>query len=145
MRFYPDTLPTYDYEPTSENFAIRRFDDNTGEGVVALRSFEPGDIIFRFTGFVLNEITQFSLQLSEGVHIHDPYFMGKVLHSCEPNASCDMETRTFTALKPIEAGACVTMDYGETEDRLFKSFQCSCGAENCRGVVTGRLEALEHA
>lgn len=145
MRFYPDSLPPYEYEPTSENFAIRRFDNGTGEGVVALRAFEPGEVVFRFTGFIVNQITQFSLQISEGVHIHDPYFMGKILHSCEPNASCDMTTRTFTALKHIEAGECVTMDYGQTEDYLFKSFPCSCGSLNCRGVITGRLESLQPA
>lgn len=140
MRFYPDSVPPYAYEPTSENFEIRQFDDGKGQGVVALRAFEPGEIVFRFTGFLVNEITQFSLQLGENMHIHDPFFMGKVLHSCDPNMVCDMKTRTYTAVRAIQPGECVTMDYASTEDFLFRSFQCSCGAPNCRGYVTGRLE-----
>jgi hypothetical protein len=65
--------------------------------------------------------------------------MGKVLHSSEPNMSCDMSTRTFTAIEPIAAGACITMDYEQTEDILFRAFQCACGAPTCRGLIAGRV------
>lgn len=142
MRFYPDCVPPYAYEPTTDDFEIRQFDDGKGQGVVALRSFEPGEIVFRFTGFLLNEITQFSLQFGDDLHIHDPYFMGKVLHACDPSMSCDIKTRTFTALRHIEPGEIVTMDYAETEEILFKPFMCGCGSLNCRGYVTGRREPV---
>jgi hypothetical protein len=45
-----------------------------------------------------------------------------------------------TALRDIEANSYLYMDYAETEDYLFKQFPCCCGAENCRGWITGRLE-----
>jgi hypothetical protein len=35
----------------------------------------------------------------------------------------------------------LTMDYAQTEDVLYRQFPCSCGAENCRGWITGRKEA----
>lgn len=139
-RFYPDALPPFANEPTRERFSIEQLGDTVGEGVVALVPFQPGETIFAFTGFFSNEITQFSLQVQEGLHLHDPYFMGKILHSCDPNASCDMEHRVFIALRPINPGDFITMDYAETEDYLFKSFPCQCGAENCRGIVKGRKE-----
>lgn len=142
-RFYPNCLPEFENEPTTDRFEIRYVDDGVGQGVVTLVPFEAGEIVFRFTGFLSTEITQFSLQIHESLHLHDPYFMGKVLHSCDPNTVCDMEKRTFTATKRIEAGAFVTMDYAQTEDYLFKSFPCSCGAANCRGYVTGRLQRVE--
>jgi hypothetical protein len=145
-RFYPEAMPTYDYEPTSDKFAINFVDDGVGQGVVTLVPFKKGDIIFRFTGFFSAEITQFTLRVSDNLHLHDPFFMGKVLHSCDPNASVDMQTRTFTATKDIEAGEFVTMDYAQTEERLFKPFYCSCGSVNCRGYVTGygELELVGH-
>lgn len=145
MRFYPDALPSYTNEPTRDRFDIRFIGDGVGEGVVSLASFKEGDLIFVFTGFLLNEITQFTLQVNSAgdLHLHDPYFMGKVLHSCDPNASVDMSARTFRAVRDIAPGDFITMDYAQTEDRLFKPFQCGCGAANCRGFVTGRLENTE--
>jgi hypothetical protein len=142
-RFYPDTLPAFENEPTRERFDIVRVGDSVGEGVATLVAFNEGDVIFNFTGFFSTEITQFSLQVHDGLHLHDPYFMGKVLHSCDANAYCDMEKRHFVALRPIEAGEFITMDYAQTEDYLFKTFPCSCGAENCRGYVTGRKQPIE--
>jgi tyrocidine synthetase-3 len=139
-RFYPDTMPSFAYEPTREHFSITRIGDTVGEGVMTHIPFEAGQIIFGFTGFFSSEITQFSLQVHEGLQLHDPYFMGKVLHSCDPNAYCDMERRLFIALKPIMAGDFITMDYAQTEDYLFKSFPCECGAPNCCGIVKGRKE-----
>ena len=141
-RFYPDTLPSFANEPTRECFDIVRVGADVGEGVQTRVSFNAGAVLFAFTGFFSTEITQFSLQVREGLHLHDPYFMGKVLHSCDANAYCDMEARQFVALRPIEAGEFVTMDYAQTEDYLFKTFPCSCGAENCRGYVTGRKQAI---
>jgi hypothetical protein len=37
------------------------------------------------------------------------------------------------------AGELLTMDYDETEDILFRAFQCCCGSTRCRGTVGGRL------
>ncbi|MBF0484001.1 MAG: SET domain-containing protein-lysine N-methyltransferase, partial [Candidatus Omnitrophica bacterium] len=61
------------------------------------------------------------------------------------NTYCNMETRQFIAVKPINAGELITMDYLQTEDVLFRPFNCSCGAPNCRGYVSSREEALAPA
>jgi hypothetical protein len=86
------------------------------------------------------DIRQHTLQLSKTSHNFDPYFSGYFLHSCDPNVSVNMKKMTVTALKNIEANDYLYMDYAETEDYLFKQFPCSCGAENCRGWITGKLE-----
>ena len=104
MRYYPDFVPPFANEPSSEKFAIRPIDGNIGEGVVALTGFAPGKLVFVFTGYFMSEITLFTLQVRPGLYIHDPYFMGKVLHRCDPNCDVDMETRSFYARKPIQAG-----------------------------------------
>lgn len=143
MRFYPDFIPPFANEPTKERFEIRHIGDGVGEGVVSLVEFQPGDVIFQFTGTFSNEITQFTLQVADGLHLHDPFFMGKILHSCDPNAIVNMQTRTFTAIKPIQPGDFVTMDYAQTEAHLYKNFECCCGAPNCRGYVMGYEERAE--
>jgi hypothetical protein len=137
-RFYPDAAPIFEHEPTPESFAIRPIGNVVGEGVVALRSFAVGELVFRFTGFYTSEITLFTLQVKPGLYLHDPYFMGKVLHRCDANCDVDMETRTFTARRPINPGDWVTMNYEQTEDRLFRSFECVCGERKCEGFVEGR-------
>jgi hypothetical protein len=143
MRFYPETFPAFEHEPTRDRFEIRRIGDSVGEGVVSLASFEPGEIVFAFTGVFSSFVTQFTLQVNDNLHLHDPYFMGKILHCCSPNCSVDMQTRLFTCVKPIRPGDFVTMDYAQTEARLFKPFECQCGAANCRGVVLGYEETVE--
>jgi tyrocidine synthetase-3 len=136
-RFYPDFYPRYSYEPTRDRFSIIPSGEK-GEGMISLVDFEPGDIVFRFMGLLSEEITLFTLQMGPGAHIHDPFVMGKVLHCCDPNMVCDMDTRIFTAVKPIRSGDYLTMDYETTEDQLYRSFNCGCGAENCRGFIAGK-------
>ncbi len=139
-RFYPEQLPAFANEPTRDRFDIVRVGDSVGEGVVSCVSFQTGETIFSFTGFFSQEITRFSLQVNENLHLHDPYFMGKILHSCAPNAFCDMQNREFIALRDIAPDEFITMDYAQTEDVLFQIFDCSCGALNCRGTVRGRRQ-----
>ncbi len=139
-RFYPNSLPYFQHEPTKKHFDIVRIGDSVGEGVKTLVPFKEGDLLFKFTGFFSEQITLFSLQVEEGLHLHDPFFMGKVLHSCHPNAHVDMKSRTFTATRPILAGEFITMDYASTETQLYRTFDCCCGAHNCRGTVTGSRE-----
>jgi len=56
-------------------------------------------------------------------------------HSCQPNARlCIRQGRVeFYALRAIEPGEEITVDYGEThhEGRL----PCRCGAPGCRGAL----------
>jgi hypothetical protein len=136
-RFYPDSLPSFPNEPTPDNFAIHRISDSVGEGVVAQAHFAEGDIVCAFSGYFVEAITQFSLTVGDDLHIHDPYFMGKVLHSCDPSLHCDMTRRQFIAKRAIQPGDIITMDYDQTEPHLFRPFHCSCGAKNCRGFIAG--------
>jgi hypothetical protein len=144
-RFYPEQMPPIPNEPTRDRFNISFIDNGVGEGVTSLVAFNPGDIVFGITGFFSSEVTLFSLQIAPGLHLHDPYFYGKLLHSCDPNTYVDLKTRSFIALKPIEPGEFVTLDYARTEDYLFRTFPCGCGATNCRGYVAGRKQQRKAA
>ena len=101
MRLYPNFLPAIEDEPQPSDFAVEQIDDQRGEGVIALRTFAPGDVLFRMNGIPMTEITQHTLQLAPEVHLHDPWVAGKVLHSCAPNSRLDVETQYYVAVRPI--------------------------------------------
>lgn len=138
MRLYPDFLPVISGEPVVGDFEVARIDAERGEGVIAQRRFSAGEPLFRMNGIPKRVITQHTLQMGPGRHLHDPWVAGKVLHSCEPNSRLDVKTRRFYAVRDIAPGDLLTMDYDETEDVLFRSFECCCGAPSCRGLIAGR-------
>jgi hypothetical protein len=138
-RFYPEFVPPFPHEPTADRFAIRSIGDDVGQGVVALQPIAAGQIVFRFTGFYMSEQTLFTLQVEPGLYLHDPFFMGKVLHRCDPNCSVYMRRRFFPARRRIEPGEWITMNYEQTEDELFRSFTCVCGDAPCAGFEPNRL------
>jgi hypothetical protein len=74
------------------------------------------------------------------VHLYDIHFSGYFLHSCAPNIELDMKNLKVYATRDIMPMEYLLMDYAQTEDVLFRQFPCSCGAENCRGWITGRKE-----
>ena len=143
IRFYPNDLPSFENEPTKDRFEIKNIDKNIGEGVYSLVNFTKNDLVFKFSGYHTDEITQFSLQIEKDLYIDDPFFMGKILHSCNPNCSVDMENLTFTAIRDIKKNELITMDYDQTEDKLFKPFFCECGFENCKKIIKGRMVESE--
>ena len=130
-RFYPDIFPLFPYEPTTANFAIEPIGDGIGVGVVSKRRFRKGELVFRFTGVITHQITQYTLQRYNGEFLHDPWFMGRILHRCEPNCFVDMTKLEVVAVRDIEPDEWVTMDYDQTEDYLFRPFVCNCGTKKC--------------
>ena len=127
-RFYPDHFPVVPNEARWEDFRVLDVDGERGQGVLVLRDFSQGSVLFRMNGTLTTEMTLHSLQMAPGLHLDDPYFAGKVLHSCEPNSWLDVETRIYFATRDIAAGELLTMDYDETEDILFRAFDCCCGS-----------------
>lgn len=138
MRFYPDYVPPFEYEPTRERFAVDHLDDDLGNAVVSLMDFQPRDVLFVFTGFLVDHVTQFSLQLTANWHIHDPFFAGMLMHSCEPNAIIIPDRHICVAQKQIRGREIITIDYEGTEEQLFRPFTCRCGTSKCRGRIGGR-------
>jgi len=57
-------------------------------------------------------------------------------HSCSPNVGVRGEI-TFVAMRDIKAGEELTIDYAMIDDDNYR-MKCSCGARNCRKVVTGK-------
>ncbi|GAB6095770.1 SET domain-containing protein-lysine N-methyltransferase [Desulfatiferula olefinivorans] len=128
--------------PSPSLFSVKKKDGEMGYGVYAKKPFRRGSMVARFSGTIIDHVVQHSLQIKAETHLHDPHFAGLLLHSCSPNVMLDMQDFTIWAIKDIEPGEALTMDYAGTEDRLFKQFKCLCGSENCRRWISGRKEAV---
>lgn len=59
-------------------------------------------------------------------------------HCCEPNAFMRVVSRRIIifALRDIEPGEEITLDYGETYHP--DTYRCRCGAPSCRGTLNPR-------
>jgi len=126
--------------PTDDQFAVTSVNGKVGMGVKTKRRFERGSLVAKFTGQLSNKILQHTLQVSPDTHLHDPYFVGLLTHSCAPNCVLDMQRLEIWALADIEADELVTIDYAVTEDTLHRQFACGCGSSACRKWITGRRE-----
>lgn len=131
--------------PKTSDFKVIKKDDAAGYGVMTYKSFRKGELIAEIAGEVIEDIRQHSLQIEPGKHLYDTYFTGYLLHSCDPNVFLDMKNMKLVAIKDIEANGYLYMDYASTEDVLYKQFPCSCNASNCRGWITGKMEAIDNS
>ncbi len=136
-RLYPDWIPIVENEPTKKDFE-KSSRPEFGYCIVSKSHFNSGQVIARvYSGIIKQTAELHTVQKSQGVHIYDEWFTGLVLHSCDPNTYFDQEAETFVAVKEINPADIVTCDYQLTEDFLARSFECQCGAKNCRGQISG--------
>ena len=139
---YPDFIPAEEGHPTSAKFVVRDTGDVRGRGVSTKVAFDEGDRVARVAGVIAHETTLDTLQITPTLHVSDPWFCRFLLHSCDPNLELDLEHLHVTALKNIAAGEYLTIDYANTDDTVAVQFACQCGAENCRGWITGRAQEI---
>jgi SET domain-containing protein len=140
---YPAHFGNNELFPRKKDFEVVVKDEMVGLGVISRRAFAKGEVVAALSGDIIQDIRQHSLQIEPGVHLYDIYFSGYFLHSCSPNVELDMKGLLVHAVKDIQEGDYLYMDYAQTEDVLFKQFPCSCGSDNCRGWITGRKEQVE--
>ena len=81
------------------------------------------------------------IQIADGLFLapldpeeHDAVMMF-LNHSCEPNAGV-MGNVVFVAMREIEAGEEVTIDYAMIDDGDFE-MECRCGHDTCRRRIRG--------
>ncbi|EME70144.1 hypothetical protein H261_10074 [Paramagnetospirillum caucaseum] len=142
---YPRELIVDETLPNSEQFTVTAVDGRVGRGIRARIHFERGKRVAKFAGMLSNTVFQHSLQISPATHLHDPYFVGLLSHSCAPNCVLDMQRLEILALLDIGPGELLTIDYAVTEDTLYRQFPCDCGSSHCRRWITGRREAVNEA
>lgn len=139
---YPRELCVDPRRPDTDHFAVTAVDGKIGKGVKAVVRFARGELVARFVGTLSHTVYQHTLQVSPDTHLHDPYFVGLLSHSCAPNCVLDMQRLEILALRDIVAGDLLTCDYAMTEDILYRQFPCTCGSADCRRWITGRRELI---
>jgi hypothetical protein len=137
---YPEHLRVDDALPSTDEFEVCSVNGQVGMGVKAKVRFARGTMVSKFVGYLSNSILQHTLQASPNTHLHDPYFVGLLTHSCAPNCVLDMQRLEIWALTDVEEGELLTIDYAATEDVLHRQFACGCGSSACRKWITGRRE-----
>jgi len=134
-------LPLHLGFPSLADFEILSNDKGTPKAIAALREFPRISRICRVSGHLLPYRSRHTRQLAPDVHVYDPRFCGLLRHSCDPNVFLDMSELWLWALKDIQKGDWLSMDYAATEDKLLRQFACHCGSYNCRGWITGYDES----
>lgn len=117
-------------------------------GYFAIEDIKKGETIFIRGGHLLTKNELFSSSVINSYFpISDEYFLAArtkdeeeniklyINHSCEPNCGIKGEI-TFVAIRDIKAGEEITTDYAFIDNEEY-SFECTCGTDNCRKVVTG--------
>jgi hypothetical protein len=56
-------------------------------------------------------------------------------HSCHPNTV--YKGLNVIALRDIQVGEELTLDYAQFLDENIEPFKCTCGSSNCRGIISG--------
>ncbi|KAK4543433.1 hypothetical protein LTR36_005576 [Oleoguttula mirabilis] len=139
--------------------------ENRGFGVRSCRTFAPGQIIMEYTGEIISEgecqrrmreeyqdkQCYYLMELERGLIIDGTKgSMARFInHSCEPNCEVRMvkvngtpRMGVFAGEDGIVTGEELTYDYNF--DNFGKTRQiCYCGAPNCRGYLSKRLNASE--
>lgn len=121
-----------------------------GRGLFARESFDAGAAVSRLGGRLvtdseLDEIFRTSdgyvdtISVCDGINLVLPPRVanGYGNHSCEPNLWWS-DAYTLVTRRPVDAGEELTSDYGTSSDSADFVMPCSCGADRCRGRVTGR-------
>jgi D-alanine-D-alanine ligase len=81
---------------------------------------------------------RYAYPLSKEVYLlwdEDPAEWAPQNHCCQPNTIYD--GLNVIALRDIQKGEELTLDYASFLDEQMESFQCRCGAPNCRGLIMG--------
>ncbi len=139
---YPQQFSSNLDLPTTTTIIVENVGEKIGKGVYTKIKIPRGTLIARFTGQVGNKITQHTLQISSQLHVHDPWFIGMLSHSCSPNSILDMQTFELWSMTDINEEQLLTVDYAVTEDVLFRQFPCHCNSNGCREWITGRKERV---
>jgi uncharacterized protein len=124
------------------------FQDKGGCGVFAREPIKQGELLCLWGGRVIAEdeidynmpnLTQRVLQIDDNLYFLTPEILEPsdcFNHSCEPNAGFTGQIGLI-AMRAIEVGEEICMDYAMCDSKPYDEFDCYCGSANCRGRVTG--------
>lgn len=126
-----------------------------GFGIYATRQIKRNELIFKGEerpqriatrsyiekNWSVNELENFrryAYPLSKEVFLlwdEEPSGWAPQNHSCDPNTR--YEGLNVVAIRDIQQGEELTLDYAEFLDEHMEPFMCQCGSASCKGLITG--------
>ena len=121
-----------------------------GRGLFATQPIRKGEIVCVKGGHIFDRRTLDAVKDILGpseIQIDQDLFIGPLTaeeregsmifsnHSCDPNIGVKGQI-VFVAMRDIDAGEELTHDWATTDDDTYQ-MDCRCGAQNCRGTITG--------
>ncbi|MBL7999162.1 MAG: hypothetical protein JNL32_11045 [Candidatus Kapabacteria bacterium] len=126
-----------------------------GYGIRARRDITVGELIFKGEGRNHRLVTRayierewsaeqkeefyrYAISLGNGIYIlwsDNPCDWAPQNHSCSPNTG--YRGLDVIALRAIECGEELTLDYAQISDEFSSPFECTCGSDSCRGIIRG--------
>ena len=137
------------YSYLSDKVESRVRPGNRGYGVYAIQPISKGELINLWGGKVsrfseldtgMSNFTQRVIQIEEGLFLETPDLLEAsdfFNHCCDPNAGMTGQIG-LVAMRNIEPGEEVCLDYAMCDGMSYDEFDCSCESTNCRGRVTGQ-------
>lgn len=122
-----------------------------GRGLFSKGPIKKGEIVVVKGGYILTRGQRDEIGKKLGpseIQITENLFIGPATeeereggmmhlnHSCEPNLGLQGQI-VYVALRDIAIDEELTFDYATNDDDPNEIMKCRCGAESCRGVITG--------
>lgn len=144
----------YRYKTQQKKYLMKG-DSINGFGIYADRPIKQNEVIFNnesrghrivtkryvdqhWTPVEKDLFARYAVPLSKNLYIlwdDDPTVWAPQNHSCEPNTAYD--GLNVVALKNIEPGQELTLDYATFLDETMEPFECQCQSVHCRGIIRG--------
>ncbi|KAG5489900.1 hypothetical protein JKF63_00017 [Porcisia hertigi] len=145
---------------TAPAFQIKLHDDSRkGYHLCASKTLRKGDVVFEdecrsfaivtrphvekhWDAALKKTFTEYAWPLDSDGHLYaiweeDPQRWRPINHSCNPNCTfAAPHSLNVIAARDIAAGECLSMDYATFCDGTMKPFQCLCGEDCCRGLIS---------
>ncbi len=120
------------------DLCVRETSYGAGKGVYAQRDYKAGEDLFVFGTEVVTwaKTTHRSIQLGTNCWLEPPKdsFGWFLNHSCEPSAAFLLPNR-IVALRMIQKGEEITIDYSTVVHTLRWEMECWCGKTSCRRLL----------
>eukprot|EP00904_Undaria_pinnatifida_P003002 jgi/Undpi1/12702/HiC_scaffold_6.g02370.m1 len=121
--------------------------EGTETYLVAKRDLVAGEVLFDCSpGTLSSERSRYSIQVAADQHLTVCDNLDYINHGCTPNCQLELVKspsgkdpclRVFVAAPKIARGQTLRIDYNAMEINMISSFDCNCGAVNCRGRISG--------
>ncbi|KAJ5569487.1 uncharacterized protein N7459_008917 [Penicillium hispanicum] len=134
-------LRTTDLPPPThpDRLYVNRSAKAFGSGAFSRLDLPPGALFARITTATPGTKAYTTVQTGADSHVELNSDLVYCNHSCTPSLVFDMARMEVRVVddRALRAGDALTFFYPSTEWEMDQPFQCTCGAAECRGWISG--------